>query len=249
VRHAPVVVFSAAIPFQGGEHHVNEQFLPYWATKFGQHDYRPVDLFRKALWEDENALLWLRQNVVLFAHEGVLAANEGLRRASLDRSFPFSVVHPEFYIRRVRESEGVLAHLRTGGFYQVIPTVNTADLAIARVTDGIEALHKLREMLQEGGLFHATPANAAGEFRVIRTTDSVEDLEKLRNYMQPGGLFYATPSDKPGGFRVTKASEGVAELQTLKNYVASGGLFRVTVNATGTLTVEKVEEPAPASRR
>jgi SAM-dependent methyltransferase len=248
VRHAPVVVFSAAVPFQGGEHHVNEQFLPYWATKFAQHDYRPVDLFRRELWEDSNALLWLRQNVVLFAHEGVLAANEALHRASLDKSFPLSVVHPEFYIRRVQEDEAVLAHLRAGGFYQVIPTANTADLAILRVTEGIEEMRKLRDMLQEGGLFQATKANATGEFRVVRTTDSVEELEKLRDYMQPGGLFYAT-SDKPGGFRVSKASDSIAELQILKDYIATGGLFRVTVNASGSLTVRKVEEPAPALTR
>jgi hypothetical protein len=32
--HAPVVLFSAAIPYQGGDHHVNEQFLPYWVERF-----------------------------------------------------------------------------------------------------------------------------------------------------------------------------------------------------------------------
>ena len=31
-RLGPVVLFSAAIPFQGGTHHVNEQWPDYWVT-------------------------------------------------------------------------------------------------------------------------------------------------------------------------------------------------------------------------
>jgi 2-polyprenyl-3-methyl-5-hydroxy-6-metoxy-1,4-benzoquinol methylase len=40
-RHAPAVLFSAAIPYQGGHHHVNEQFLPYWLERFARLGFRP----------------------------------------------------------------------------------------------------------------------------------------------------------------------------------------------------------------
>src|SRR6266566_4538069 len=39
VRLAPVILFSAAIPKQGGFHHVNEQWPDYWAAFFEKHGY------------------------------------------------------------------------------------------------------------------------------------------------------------------------------------------------------------------
>lgn len=50
VRLSPVVLFSAAIPFQGGTHHVNEQWPEYWARLFGKEDYVVIDCLRKDLW-------------------------------------------------------------------------------------------------------------------------------------------------------------------------------------------------------
>src|SRR5262245_5516798 len=43
-RHAPVVLFSAAIPHQGGHHHVNEQFLSYWVERFGRAGFKPLNV-------------------------------------------------------------------------------------------------------------------------------------------------------------------------------------------------------------
>jgi len=37
VKAAPVVLFSAAIPLQGGTEHVNEQWQSYWAKLFAEH--------------------------------------------------------------------------------------------------------------------------------------------------------------------------------------------------------------------
>src|SRR5881296_3388824 len=39
----PVVLFSAAIPFQRGTHHVNEQWPEYWAARFEKHGYVGID--------------------------------------------------------------------------------------------------------------------------------------------------------------------------------------------------------------
>ena len=43
VSHAPVVLFSAAPPGQGGENHLNEQSYDYWRALFLRHDYVPID--------------------------------------------------------------------------------------------------------------------------------------------------------------------------------------------------------------
>ena len=47
---ADVVLFSAAIPFQGGTNHVNEQWPDYWARLFEARGFQVVDCLRKKLW-------------------------------------------------------------------------------------------------------------------------------------------------------------------------------------------------------
>jgi hypothetical protein len=127
-RHAPVVLFSAAIPYQGGHHHVNEQFLPYWVERFSRFNFRPLDVVRGKIWNDQTVLWWLRQNVVLFAEQDLVARDERLRRA-VDESAacPLSVVHPDVYLSRVRmgiqamEKMGQLAEVfGQGGLFRVI---------------------------------------------------------------------------------------------------------------------------------
>jgi len=65
VQLAPVIAFSAAIPSQGGTHHVNEQWPEYWAELFAQHQYCAVDC-RQALWDDERIEPHYRQNLLIF---------------------------------------------------------------------------------------------------------------------------------------------------------------------------------------
>src|SRR4051812_6903763 len=43
-RLADVVVFSAAIPGQGGTHHVNEQWPTFWREQFARHGYEVHDV-------------------------------------------------------------------------------------------------------------------------------------------------------------------------------------------------------------
>jgi SAM-dependent methyltransferase len=125
IRHAPGVLFSAAIPFQGGHHHVNEQFLSYWITLFAKHGYHPLDLIRGRIWNDEGVLWWLRQNIVLFADETLIASNAGLRSAARCSEAPVSVVHPDMYMSRIQELLKVLdqfkqveSFLREGGTFR-----------------------------------------------------------------------------------------------------------------------------------
>jgi SAM-dependent methyltransferase len=66
VSAAPVVLFSAAIPLQGGTSHVNEQWPTYWAKLFAEHGYVAVDCVRPALFENRNIEWWYRQNMLVF---------------------------------------------------------------------------------------------------------------------------------------------------------------------------------------
>jgi len=42
-----IVLFSAAIPGQGGTKHINEQWPDYWANLFSEFGYRGIDCIRK----------------------------------------------------------------------------------------------------------------------------------------------------------------------------------------------------------
>jgi hypothetical protein len=96
---ASVVLFSAAIPFQPGDHHVNCQWPDYWAALFRQHGFHPVDCIRKRVWSNPRVETWYRQNTILFANDEALDANELLRDEQA-RTAPeqLSVVHPDRYL-------------------------------------------------------------------------------------------------------------------------------------------------------
>ena len=122
-QHSSAVLFSAAIPFQGGHHHINEQFLSYWVTLFERHGFRPLDIIRGQIWHEQQVLWWLRQNIVLFARNDLIATNESLRRALTIT--PISVVHPDVYASRVKDLlvqleqfKQLNAFLRQGGAFR-----------------------------------------------------------------------------------------------------------------------------------
>lgn len=63
-----IILFSAAIPYQGGVHHVNEQPPAYWAELFAQNDYVCIDCIRSQIWNNESISFWYSQNILLFVH-------------------------------------------------------------------------------------------------------------------------------------------------------------------------------------
>jgi SAM-dependent methyltransferase len=65
IRHSAVILFSAAVPGQGGQMHVNEQWPEYWQKKFERHGYFFHDLIRPLIWNNDNVDLWYRQNIFL----------------------------------------------------------------------------------------------------------------------------------------------------------------------------------------
>lgn len=99
VAMAPAVLFSAAIPGQGGVGHRNEQWQSWWAAHFAAHGYAAYDVIRPLIWADDAIPAWYRQNIVLYL-DAPTAAALGLaptEPALLDR------VHPSFWSRANRE--------------------------------------------------------------------------------------------------------------------------------------------------
>lgn len=99
VAMAPAVLFSAAIPGQGGVGHINEQWQSFWADLFATHAYQPYDIIRPTIWSDDAVPAWYRQNLVLYldAQTGQRLGLTPTAPALLDR------VHPTFWDRANRE--------------------------------------------------------------------------------------------------------------------------------------------------
>jgi hypothetical protein len=68
-RHGDVVLFSAAAPGQGGEHHVNEQPPEYWRGLFAERGYASFDFLRPRLRDRSEVRPWYRYNTLLYANE------------------------------------------------------------------------------------------------------------------------------------------------------------------------------------
>lgn len=64
-RVADAVLWSAAIPGQGGDGHVNEQWPDYWQERFLGQGWRLTDPFRDDLWMHPDVDPWYRSNTLL----------------------------------------------------------------------------------------------------------------------------------------------------------------------------------------
>lgn len=61
------VLFSAAVPGQGGTGHVNEQPHDYWIERFADQGYDADTTWRDRFAGDEDVAWWYRQNLIVFA--------------------------------------------------------------------------------------------------------------------------------------------------------------------------------------
>jgi hypothetical protein len=82
VSHGDTILFSAAIPGQGGQNHLNEQWPSYWQEKFRKHGFFCHDIIRPWIWGNDKIDWWYRQNIILVS------------RIQSTKEIP-ALVHPE----------------------------------------------------------------------------------------------------------------------------------------------------------
>lgn len=101
VKLGSVILFSAAVPFQGGTRHVNEQWLSHWAQRFQDRGYLPIDCIRGRIWTDERVAWWYAQNVIFFVSGEALDRYPCLEAESARETgvLPLDLVHPRNYLR------------------------------------------------------------------------------------------------------------------------------------------------------
>jgi SAM-dependent methyltransferase len=107
--HSDRIVFSAAIPGQGGQNHLNEQWSGYWQEIFDQHGYQRIDVLRPQVWNNKSVDVWYRQNMFVYVKKG-LSVNADARGVQI------AEIHPELWLAKV----GALSRLtrEVNGFEQ-----------------------------------------------------------------------------------------------------------------------------------
>ena len=92
-RHADRVLFSAAIPRQGGTNHINEQWQSYWIKIFQAEGFNTSFALRDYFWRDDEVTPWRRQNLLFFTRY-----KEDIEKLK-DIDVPISdIVHPQMYM-------------------------------------------------------------------------------------------------------------------------------------------------------
>lgn len=101
---APIVLFSAAIPYQGGVHHVNEQWQDYWYNLFIQKDYLPSDILRKRIWRNNKVAEHYIQNIILYIKKDYAESHPILSKSISETDINLlNVVHPRRYIKLINK--------------------------------------------------------------------------------------------------------------------------------------------------
>ena len=97
VRHADIVLFSAAIPHQRGTYHVNEQYPSYWKKIFLELGFSMCDCIRSRFWDDERINDCYRQNIFIYCKSSL--QGEILKTLESDKELT-DVIHPCYWEKR-----------------------------------------------------------------------------------------------------------------------------------------------------
>jgi SAM-dependent methyltransferase len=98
--HADLVLFGAAIPYQGGFRHINEQWPSYWAEKFANQGFRCFDLVRSLIWTRDDVFFWYKQNCLVYIRESREDLISQAEASIVERGtaqLPMDIAHPDLY--------------------------------------------------------------------------------------------------------------------------------------------------------
>jgi len=121
--HGKVVLFSAAVPGQGGTNHINEQWPAYWKRLFEAREYLLVDCLRDRFWNNQEIVSCYRQNMMLYVDRTRLAGDPKLlQEYDRGKDRPLAVVHPALFEAVLKRRPG-LRELARGLPYAVSQTI------------------------------------------------------------------------------------------------------------------------------
>ena len=99
VGASSIVLWSAAIPFQGGTGHINEQFPDFWFQLFREKGYVCFDVIRPQFWQHPQVAWFYAQNMLLYVDQSLAADFEQrfMTKPNVDHA-PLALVHPHRYL-------------------------------------------------------------------------------------------------------------------------------------------------------
>jgi len=95
------ILFSAGIPGQFGQNHVNEKWPDYWQNFFVKFNFDMLDIIRPVIWGNKNLARWYKQNIFLVIRKGTYEHLKTYKSFS-DKQM-LAIVHPEYFNLRVSE--------------------------------------------------------------------------------------------------------------------------------------------------
>lgn len=99
-----VVVFSAAIPHQGGHHHLNERWQSYWKQIFASRGYHPDCSLRPLLWSNSNVRWWYAQNITIYEkHPNQMQSDAPFDDSAISQMI--DIVHPKLLGKMVHRAD------------------------------------------------------------------------------------------------------------------------------------------------
>jgi SAM-dependent methyltransferase len=90
------IVFSAAIPLQGGQNHINEQWNDYWIHLFKEKGFIVIDFLKVFYWNNPKIFWWYKQNILFFTKNPEKFNSKKINHLN-------NVIHPDLYLLKTIE--------------------------------------------------------------------------------------------------------------------------------------------------
>lgn len=91
-----IVVFSAAVPGQGGQNHLNEQWPSYWKKIFQDQGYHFNDIIRPLIWLNDNVRVHYKQNIFVASKKPI--------HQNIEKNAIIDLLHPEMLQGKMKEA-------------------------------------------------------------------------------------------------------------------------------------------------
>lgn len=102
------ILFSAAIPGQGGQNHINEKSYEFWINLFENSGYKFYDLIRPQIWRNSKVKWWYKQNIFLVSKNPL----QGLETTTVN-----TYIHPDLFYKKIKKIEKITSGNESPIFY------------------------------------------------------------------------------------------------------------------------------------
>ena len=178
-----VVLFSAAIPFQGGVGHINEQWPDYWVNIFHKQGYAVADCLRKKIWNNPKVEFWYAQNILVFAQQSCLEKYPLLAKEVRETTIDMlAIVHPNAY-RNVCWALERESQQRSSNNYHVpfaysgqqmvgFEGKNDRNIANSQITNQIDT----QKLVQVSSEFSGSPMQSLSVCMIVQNAEKTLEL-------------------------------------------------------------------------